>query len=220
MRHKQDDSNGPDTLIDFTALLDGDINSSTLDLGGHGIIDHQAGQTTGVYLIWKSPVEFSPYLLGPMLITGYPNASQSIDGAQNIFKGRSYGYRRQIKFNSGHRLYLRAECDLCNRVLKSRFSITGAVPRVAISPLEPLVESWRPAGPGRIRGEFGAAWRKVDGDYLTADVLTDYEVDTNEQQENVLHRFVRMRTTVNGNEVRKSQKVMLFRELPPSVALA
>lgn len=176
-------------------------------------IDHEIGRTDGSYVITEAPPEFSPYLLGPMLITGYPNASRSLADTPNIFKARSYRYTRDIRFRTGHQFTLQADCALDGDALRSLFQVVGTVPHESLGPLEPLVERWEPNGPGKIRGSFTAAWRKSSGDFLTADVSTAYVIDTDEVQQEILHRFVQMRTIVDGSKVEKVQDVVLFRDL-------
>lgn len=203
----------PSCRIGFTATLDGRLNSVPMRLQGGGTIDHEFGRTEGAYVVTEAPLDFSPYLLGPMLITGYPNASRSLGGAQNIFKGRSYRYTRQIGFRTGDQFTLRADCVLAGNSLKTRFEVVGTVPCEALGPLEPLVERWEPDGPGKVRGSFAAAWRNSNGSYLTADVTTAYVIETDEIQQAILHRFVQMRTLVDGSSVKKVQDVILFRDL-------
>jgi hypothetical protein len=199
--------------IQFFATLDGRLNSVPMRLQGGGRIDHEFGRTEGAYVVTEAPPDFSPYLLGPMLITGYPNASRSLADAPNIFKGRSYRYTRDIRFRTEHQLTLQADCTLDGEALRSRFDVVGTVPHESLGPLEPLVERWEPDGPGRIRGAFTAAWRKPNGEFLTADVTSAYDIDTDDMQPEILHRFVQMRTLVDGFKVEKIQDVLLFRDL-------
>jgi hypothetical protein len=202
--------------IVFIATVDGSLNSVPMRLHGQGTIDHDVGRTEGAYVLTEAPPDFSPYLLGPMLITGYPNASRSAVGVENIFKGRSYRYTRQIAFRTGERIQLAAECDLSDGTLRSRFTVSGDLPHESPAPLEPLIESWIPAGEGRIRGTFTAAWKRLDGQYLVADVTTDYDVDTLMSQQQTLHRYVRISTACKNGRVEKRQDVFLFRDIFPA----
>lgn len=199
--------------VKFVANLRGTLNRNPMMLTGDGSIDHEIGRTIGTYQLEEFPDGFSPYLLGPMMITGYPNASHSVDGAINIFKGRSYRYNRHVEFRSGEQFDLSVECGLQGGRMASAFDIVGEVPLEEASPLEPLVEMWEPDGPGRIHGFFRALWKCGNAGFIAANVDTHYEIDTSAQQPEILHRFVRMHTTVEKLHVHKVQDVLLFRDL-------
>src|SRR5882724_9441802 len=98
--------------ISFDARLEGMLNHSQIQLAGGGSISHPKGQTIGDYELRRLPEGFSPFILSACLITGYPNASKSIDGSRNIFQGRSYNYTRTLKFRTGEEMILDANCSL------------------------------------------------------------------------------------------------------------
>lgn len=220
MTHSVDATVMPDATsrpMPFVATLDGRLNAVPMRLTGRGTIDHEIGRTEGAYVLTASPLDFSPYLLGPMLITGYPNASRSMAGVLNLFRGRSYRYTREIRFRTGDCIRLAAECEVKGGSLNSRFVVEGTLPHESPAPLEPLVESWEPAGRGKIHGGFTAAWKLSHGEYLVAKVSTDYEIDTIASQSEMLHRYVRIRTTAYDDRVEKRQDVILFRDLFPAL---
>ena len=201
----------------FTAILTGSINNEPIRLNGKGSINPQKGLTDGYYNLQEVPTDFSPVLLSAVLITGYPDASASLDGASNIFQGRSYEYNRNLIFGNGGELNLNTSCILKDDHLHSQFHLTGNVDLPPVDRMEPLIESWTPAGPGGIEGHFRAVWLGADGCTVKADAFTEYNVDTDQIQKRLLHRFVTIDSEVQGSDIHKLQEVMLFENILPSV---
>jgi hypothetical protein len=168
-------------------------------------------------MIEALPVGFDPMLLSAFLITGYPNATSSIDGSPIIFRDHSYEYRRNLRFRDGGELNFRATCTLKDDHIHSRFHLSGHVHASGLQSVEPIVESWEAYGPGGIRGHFTIAWRTKTGLLLVADASTTYQIETDQVQDGMLHRFILMRTTIDGKRIHKVQTVGLFRELPKSL---
>jgi hypothetical protein len=89
-------------------------------------------------------------LFSAILITGYPNASASVEDTPNIFRDRSYDYRRLIKFRDGGELQFRARCTLEGDHITSRFHLRGAVHVPALVSIEPLIEMMSRAAAGLV----------------------------------------------------------------------
>jgi len=64
------------------------------------------------------------------------------------------------------------------------------------------------------------AWRTKSGGIVAADASTNYQIDTTDEQEGMLHRFIFMRSVCKGKSLKKAQSVGLFRELPTALWLA
>jgi hypothetical protein len=64
------------------------------------------------------------------------------------------------------------------------------------------------------------AWRIKGGGIATVDASTSYQIDTEEEQDGMLHRFVLMKSVCRGKSLKKAQSVGLFRELPKALWLA
>jgi hypothetical protein len=65
------------------------VNGFPIALSGDGNIERGLGLTLGSYTIEQIPKGFDPYIFSAILITGYPNASASVDNTPNIFRDRS-----------------------------------------------------------------------------------------------------------------------------------
>jgi hypothetical protein len=189
------------------------VNRLGIHLNGSGTISHAIGQTVGNYDLLEMPAGVSPFILSACLITGYPNASASIGGCRNIFQGHTYSYNRTLRFRSGEVLVLDTNCKLDGNRLLSDFRLQGSSPLADVYSIDPLVESWEPAGPGRIRGHFTAAWRRKTGGLVVADAVTDYRIDTSEEQQEFLHRYIAITSSVEGGHLFKKQDVRLFKQL-------
>jgi hypothetical protein len=197
----------------FSAHLSGEVNRADIRLDGDGTINQTIGQTIGNYNLQKIPDSFPPYFLSACLITGYPNASASIDGCRNIFQGHPYSYTRTIKFRTGEVLILEADCKLDGDKLISNFELQGSSPLGDTHSIEPLIESWEPVGPGKVRGHFTAAWKNKTGGFIVADATTDYRIEAQDEQSDFLHRYVAITSSAKGNRLFKKQDVRLFKQL-------
>ena len=200
--------------LKFTARLTGVVNGQPIKLYGTGRIVLSSGLTDGRYDLEEIPKRFRLPVLSTVLVTGYPNASFSQDRTPNIFSGRSYSYERSIAFREGGELKLHASCTIDADRLTSTFRLMGHAELPELEGIDPLVESWEPVGPGRIRGQFTAAWPTPVGPVVAADVSTDYRIETDDVQAGLVHRFVTMSSHCSGSELRKVQHVRLFRRWP------
>ena len=198
--------------LSFRASLNGEVNGKEIILQGEGTIND--GHTDGKYDLIQLPEGFSPEILSVVLVTGYPNASETIDQTQNIFKGNSYNYTRHIKFSDGGELQLQTECVLEGNHLDSKFTLHGEINDIDLVAIQPIVESWEPCGEGKIKGRFTATWEKQStGEVITASTESDYIIDTEETQKNLCHRFIKIQNTYDERQLRKLQDVYLFTDL-------
>ncbi len=162
--------------IDFSTTLTGLLNGQTILVEGRGTIIEDVGLTVGDYNLIKTPDGFPSELLSIMMVTGYPNASRSIDLAQNPFKGISYSYTRNINFE-GQQMVLEAKVSLSERRLESVFHINGQFGApIALGKVDPIRETWDQVSDGIIQGQFGASWSLPNGGSAKASTKTQYRV--------------------------------------------
>lgn len=202
--------------LSFAAKLTGQINHQIIEVTGTGHVDPDLGVTDGTYE-FKVPNGFDPMLLSAFLICGYPNATASINETPNIFLGKSYEYRRALQLRDGGELNQRATVTVRNNRIDSRFHLTGWIPAITgLTGVEPVVESWEPHGPGGIRGHFTIGWTTATGGLVVGNAFSTYQIDTDHQQNGLLHRFISMRTVLNKskNKLREIQTEGAFTTLP------
>ena len=162
--------------INFATTLTGTLNGQIISVAGRGAIIEDLGLTIGDYDLIKTPDGFPPELLTIMMVTGYPNASRSIDLAQNPFKGINYSYTRKIEFE-GQQMVLEATVSLSERRLESTFQINGHFgPPIALGKVSPIRETWDQVSDGIIGGQFDASWPLSDGTNAKARTKTQYRI--------------------------------------------
>ncbi len=198
--------------MNYTAILSGTINSEEIIVKGAGtIID---GLTEGVYSLEILPLKFNPHILKGILITGYPNACSSIDGSINIFKDKSYVYKRRLSFNNGGVLEMTANCKVVANELTSVFTIQGNLPcEEEIENSEPIIETWQPTTENKLSGLFRIIWKTKSGGYLSADAHSIYEPGGVTNDLPILHRYIEISSKIKGDNFSLRQNSMLFRKL-------
>ena len=201
--------------LEYTAELNGTVNGQPIVVRGRGTIRPAEGITNGDYDLEALPDGFSPLFLTTVLITGYPNACASLDGSPNLFQGISYDYQRTISFRDGNSLLLNTTCDLMDRRLRSTFALDGQVPKVSLQNVEPLVETWEAVRNGEIEGSFKIAWRQTNGSLLSAEAHSQYYVNRKTQGLPLVHRFIEIKSHVEGGCFSLWQRSFTFRRLEP-----
>jgi hypothetical protein len=202
--------------LPFIAKLTGTVNNQNISVTGAGRIDPAIGVTDGIYE-FSVPDGFDPMLLSAFLICGYPHATASIEGAPNIFRDKSYEYRRVLTIRDGGQLTQMATVSLSEDGIHSHFHLTGWIPKISeLIGIEPVVESWEPNGPGGLRGHFVIAWKTESGRLVTGDAVSSYQIGTDSEQKGLLHRLIFMRTLIDPKnpKLREIQTEGLFASLP------
>lgn len=202
--------------MSFRAKVTGTINGQAIAVEGEGIIDPSRGLTDGNYSIGKLPEGFDPLLLSAFLVCGYPHATGRIDEAANLFAEGSYEYRRVLKLRDGGEITQRTTIRVDGGNTESHMHLRGWANVPTLRQVEPVVESWEPDGPGGIRGHFTIGWTTPEGDLVTGDTFTSYQIDSTKELPGVLHRFIYMKTLVDAGRgiLREVQTEGMCRSLP------
>ena len=209
----------PRIIVKSRVLLDGKVNGQKVELRGRGVLEPYAGITRGRYVIGNLPKGLHPRILGAILITGYPESSKVLAGAENPFRNTSFSYRRTLDFGKQGNIVLNARCEkepgkIFAKSITSNFRLSGRVKVPELASMEPLVETWVPGGPGIIYGHFTASWIAKKGPRIRAECLTTYKLDSRDVLHGRQHRFATFNTKINGNRMSKYQAVTLWRALP------
>jgi hypothetical protein len=185
---------------------------ASVDVMGGGTIDFKDGITVGAFTLADEVDRLAPYVLALGVGCGFPAGSVSLDQSSNPFWGKNYRYTRHLRFKSGEGIRLQAACT-AGEVLSSLIHIDGTMPALTVFPLEPVVESWRAAGPGRIHSTSSLAWKRLHSYMLSASAETDYEFESDGVEINPLDRFVRTDLILDGTVLRMRQTSRLRRSL-------
>lgn len=198
--------------MNYSAILHGNINGQIIFVSGKGTIIN--GLTNGNYILEQLPDKFEPQILKGLLITGYPNATHSIDNSVNIFQGKSYTYKRILNFSNGGRIEMFADCVLSENQLISKFTVNGSLfIEERIENSEPLIEVWEPTKENVLSGLFRITWKTKNGNYLSADARSEYFPLGVTQQLPILHRYIEIESVEENNLFSLSQKSFLFHRL-------
>jgi hypothetical protein len=202
--------------MSFRAEVTGMINGQSIHVSGEGVIDPSRGLTDGDYHLGRLPSGFDPLLLSAFLVCGYPHATGKIDDAENLFANGSYEYRRILHLRDGGEITQRTKIRVDGDETESHMHLRGWANVPTLAQVEPVVESWEPDGPGGIRGHFTIGWTTPEGDMVTGDTYTTYQIDTGKVLPGMLHRFIYMKTLVDTPQgiLREVQTEGLCRSLP------
>ncbi len=202
--------------MSFRVNVTGMINGHPISVRGEGTIDPSRGLTDGDYLLGRLPHGFDPLLLSAFLVCGYPHATGKIDDVENLFAASSYEYRRTLRLRDGGEITQRTTIRVDGDDTESHMHLRGWANVPTLAQVEPVVESWEPDGPGGIRGHFTIGWATPEGETVTGDTYTTYQIDTGKTLPGMLHRFIYMKTLVDASQgvLREVQTEGLCRSLP------
>lgn len=194
-----------DGRLTYTAVLRGSVNGAKLEIVGDGTISEDEGVTRGDYELHLLPADFEPGYLTSVLITGYPNASRSADGAVNPFKGLSYSYQREIRFSTGQTVTFTAECIRSEHHLSSRFDLEGDFPSERVTEQQPIRESWKSLPEAGLVGFFEVAWGSVRGEVVRATARSLYRLPPGVSDRIALYRSIAIQCRIHDRRMRLDQ---------------
>ena len=165
--------------LDHDTHLFGVINGQKFDLKGGGVGHPYEGSLNTHLDSTTGPVHFPMAILSHIAIMGYPTFSQYQKGCYDLFKiSNGYKYTRSLKFSCGghmetHHTITRTPSGLVGEfeVVEAKFNCPE------LDQVERLVETFYPAGPGKIQSYFKARWTTKDGSIYSADVNSTYHLN-------------------------------------------
>jgi hypothetical protein len=142
------------------------LNGQKYQLVGQGSVDEDKGIVEGRYEHNIPANDIDPYVFQTVLVTGYPSVCRP-NGFSNPFSGVDYSYRREIDFGRHGWMAYTAKCYAptgrdCKQ-LDSEFDVEGELTLPELKGASPLIEEWRPQGPGEIASSFEIAWPHRSG---------------------------------------------------------
>ncbi|MDP1614463.1 MAG: hypothetical protein Q8L68_01560 [Methylococcales bacterium] len=193
----------PKTLRHITTIK-GIFNNKSFELQGGGTGMPHEGLLDCKLISMNGPVHFPMPLMNVIAIFGYPTYSRHVN-VYDIFKrSNGYEYERNIQFENGGFMRslhtVRYSEDDNKRVLRGCFEVHAEnvdVPLDIIS-LSPIMETFVPAGPGKVRSKFFLAWNTRSGKQYLANCESEYRLRHNLTLPQILFRhaeFVEDRST-------------------------
>ena len=174
----------PDTIpknLRHRTTIEGTFNGKAFRLVGggkgqphEGILDCRLESRTG-------PVPFSMPMMNVIAIFGYPTYSKHVNVFDIFKRSDGYEYERNILFQDGgsmQSLHVVRYGEMDNlRVLDGHFTVTAeANLPTDIIRLDPILETFIPAGPGRVRSKFVLSWVRRSGEHVLASCESEYRL--------------------------------------------
>jgi len=157
----------PERLAIETTMY-GSINGERFKLVGGGEGQPFAGVIHQVLNVNPTAVTFPMGLMDVPGVMGFPTFSMYLDGTTDLFKRKpfSYEYKRRLRFQDGGVMESFHRVEYCEDRVVGDFRVEGeGIRATELGPIEPIVETFIPAGPGRIRSTFTVVYPTSDGPY-------------------------------------------------------
>jgi hypothetical protein len=173
----------PENLRHNTTI-EGDFNGEHFKLTGGGYGQPYEGILNCKLESETGPVPFSMPLMNVIAIFGYPHFSKHINAFDVFKKSNGYEYERNIEFENGGNMrslhIVRFNEDGKINAANGNFSVEAKVdfPDDVIS-LDPILETFTPAGPGRVRSKFILSWNRKNGTKTMASCESEYRLRHN-----------------------------------------
>lgn len=174
--------------------ISGFFNKKFFSMQGGGEGNPHQGTLNCKLLSGTGPMPFPMPIMNVVAIFGYPTYSQHVN-VYDIFKrSHGYEYERHIYFQNGgymhtmhHVRYSENEQALS---LHGDFQVNAEceLPEDIIS-LNPIVETFIPAGKGRVQSQFVLSWQRKDGTCFLARCESEYRLRNGLSLPSVLFRY-------------------------------
>ena len=160
---------------------------------------------------------FSMHLLDIVAIFGYPTYSKYQDGTTELFKSSDgYEYERHIKYENGGWMNTLHKIVWRDGRLNGDFQVLDGECKTMpeLEGIEPIVETFIPAGPGKIKSRCVIAWRKTGGGLFTADCESEYRLKHSRSLPLLQFRMVEFNTNHTKMVLDQKETLDVIRTLP------
>jgi hypothetical protein len=203
------------TVLAIETRVHGRFNGRPFDLRGGGEGRPYDGTITVELTSELGPVPFPMHLMDIPTLLGYPTFSRHQQGCFDLFKvSNGYEYQRHISYSGGGRSDSEHTVSYLGDTIVGDFHVEVEADVPDLTGSEPLVETMYPAGPGKIRSAFLAAWRTRDGSYFTGSVESEYRLTHNATLPWTQFRQVMFSSDHTQEQFRQSEEVNVFRSIP------
>ena len=201
-------------------FVHGAVNGEEFKLRGGGMGRPHEGEISTELHTNPGPVGFKMGLMGACIITGYPTFSKYGPGTHDLFKSSDgYEYERHLRFDNGGRL------DTTNKVtyhgrrgdefhvehVAGDFEVNGDVDAPELVGIETFVETFRPAGEGKIKSDFRIEWRVRGGGTFGANVDNEYRLAHREKLPFAHARRIEFDAEYTPETIRQTERLTVSR---------
>lgn len=196
----------------------GTFNGKQFELKGEGGGQPYDGKLASRLESTGVPLSFSMHLLDIVAIFGYPTYSKYHEDTTELFKSSDgYEYERHLKYeNGGYMNTLHQIVWKDGDCLSGDFQVLNGectnVPE--LEGIEPIVETFLPAGPGKIKSHCVIAWRKKGGGVFTAECESEYRLKHSRSLPLLQFRMVQFTTNHTQMVLDQKERLDVVRYLP------
>jgi hypothetical protein len=191
----------------------GSINGERFELAGHGDGLPYKGVLSSRLQSTMGPVSFPLPLLPQLSSLGYQTFCKIEATCRDLFKVSSgYEYERHFTFEDGKTLRSKHKITSHHGKLVGDFFVQGDAPSLDLIDVEPLVEIWVPAGPGKIRGNMLMAWKVRSGSVTTAMVDSEYRLNHQMDLQFVHFRHAKFKISFTDEMLEVCERQVVFRD--------
>ena len=206
----------PEVLPHHTTIR-GTFNGKNFELMGKGHGKPYEGMLESRLETKGPPLHFPMHLLDIVAIFGYPTYSHYHEGTVDLFKiSDGYEYERHITYENGGYM------DTLHTIVRKDDGLHGdfqvlrgenlQVPELEC--IEPISETFIPAGPGKIKSTCVLAWRKKGGGLFTAECKSEYRLKHNKSLQGIQFRLVNFTTAHTQTVLDQKESLHVIRSLP------
>lgn len=208
----------PEDLQHHTKIH-GKVNGREFELVGQGSGRPYDGKLESHLSSTRGPLHFPMHLLDIVSIFGYPTYSKYHAGTKDLFKiSDGYEYERNLTYENGGFMKTLHIITRQEDGLHGDFQVVDAqVECPELEGIEPISETFIPAGPGKIKSEAVIAWRTVGGGLFTATCKSEYRLKHNECLPYLHFRLVDFTTNHTQENLNQEESLNVLRCFQPSL---
>lgn len=163
----------------------------------------------------RLPKGYHAALLSKHKLTGQPSMSYITEGAVNPFISTGGVYAATREIDLGVHGHLKTTYFVESRgegKLRAVFMDEGEVDVPELVAVLPTVETWVPAGPGRIDGAMTFSWLSAEGAIISGVARSKYTLPTELELPGIHHRDIRIDIDIPTDQSYMNQKerIVLF----------
>lgn len=207
----------PNTLHHETHTF-GVINGEKFDLKGGGVGHPYEGTLNTELKSTHGRVNFQMFILGHVVIMGYPTFSNYQKGGYDLFKiSDGYRYTRVFEFEGGGKMKTDHKIKRYPNKVVGEFEVRESnfnAPKLVA--MEPLVETFYPKGPGKIESFMKGRWITEDGGIFSANIKSEYFLNHNLELPFPHFRFVKF-VCHHTDEICKQDEILVVLHNPETI---
>lgn len=197
-------------------VISGTANGKEFRLEGEGVGRPYDGKLSSMLKSSTGPLHISMHLLDIVAIFGYPTYSHYHEDTKDLFKiSDGYEYERDIKYENGGYMKTLHKISRHSDHLSGDFKVLEcSVEAPELESIEPIVETFVPAGPGKIDSQAVLAWRKKGGGYFTGRCESQYRLNHKESLPHLQFRMVHFTTNHSQEVLDQKESLHVIRHFP------